>query len=183
VLLSVEERVILVSPDDEPVGTAEKLAAHRSGALHRAFSVFVLDEGGRILMQRRADGKYHAGGLWSNTCCGHPRPGEETETAAERRLREEMGFSCELTDLFSFTYRVDMGNGLWEHEIDHVLTGRHEGAPAPDPAEVAEWRWLLPDALEREIAREPDRFTPWLLPALVGLLDHLSMDPRTPSAP
>jgi isopentenyl-diphosphate delta-isomerase len=182
-VLVLEERVILVGPDDEPVGTAEKLEAHRSGALHRAFSVFVLDGKGRILMQRRADGKYHSGGRWSNSCCGHPRPGEETEAAAERRLQEEMGFSCKLRDLFSFTYRVEMGNGLWEHEIDHVLIGRHDGELSPDPAEVAEWRWILPDELESEIARGPAQFTPWLSPALAGLLRHLPLDPRTRSAP
>jgi isopentenyl-diphosphate delta-isomerase len=175
--------VILVDPDDEPIGTAEKLEAHRSGALHRAFSIFVLDGRGRILMQRRAEGKYHSGGRWSNTCCGHPRPGEETAAAAERRLREEMGISCELRGLFSFTYRVELENGLQEHEIDHVLIGRHDGEPSPDPAEVAEWRWIPPASLEREIAREPHRFTPWLPPALAGLLPHLSVDPRIRSEP
>jgi isopentenyl-diphosphate delta-isomerase len=178
-----EERVILVGPGDEPIGTEEKLEAHRSGALHRAFSVFVFDRRGQILLQRRAEGKYHSGGRWSNTCCGHPRPGEETEAAATRRLEEEMGFTCNLRDLFSFTYAVEVGGGLREHEIDHVLVGRHDGDPSPDPAEVAEWRWVATDALEREMASEPDRFTPWLAPAFTGLLTHLPIDFHTPSAP
>ena len=166
----MEERVILVGPEDEEIGTAAKLEAHTSGALHRAFSVFVLNGRGEILLQLRAIGKYHCGGLWSNSCCGHPRPSEETRAAATRRLAEEMGFACELRHLFAFTYRVELGAGLWEHEIDHVFIGHHDDAPQPDPLEVSEWRWLAPDALQAEMASDPDRFTPWLAPALSGLM-------------
>jgi isopentenyl-diphosphate delta-isomerase len=165
--------VILVGPDDEEIGTAAKLEAHGSGALHRAFSVFVLNDRGEILLQRRAVGKYHSGGLWSNSCCGHPRPREDTRAAAMRRLAEEMGFDCALRHLFAFTYRVALGGGLWEHEIDHVFIGHHDDAPRPDPLEVSEWRWLAPDALQTEMANDPDRFTLWLAPAFSGLLRHL----------
>lgn len=169
-----EERVILVSPEDEAIGTAEKQEAHTRGALHRAFSVFVLNRHGEILMQQRAADKYHSAGRWSNSCCGHPRPGEETGAAARRRLQEEMGFSCELRPLFHFTYRVEMEKGLWEHEIDHVFAGRYEDDPRPDPNEVAAWKWMAPDVLSAEMASETDRFTPWLRPAFTGLLASIS---------
>lgn len=165
-----DERVILVSPADEELGSAEKLEAHVSGALHRAFSVFVLNSRGEILLQRRASSKYHSGGLWSNTCCGHPRPGEDTDVAALRRLREEMGFACDLRHLFTFSYRADLDQGLSEHEIDHVFVGVYDGEPAPNPGEVAEWRWVRPGTLRAELTRAPDRFTRWLAPALDGLL-------------
>jgi isopentenyl-diphosphate delta-isomerase len=177
------ERVILVDPHDEAIGTAEKLEAHVTGALHRAFSVFILNHRGEILMQRRAAGKYHGAGLWSNSCCGHPRPGEEITAAATRRLNEEMGFTCGLRRLFSFTYRAEMEDGLWEHEIDHVLIGHHDAEPRPDPAEVAEWRWIDPDSLRLEMQREPENFTPWLRPALEGLIPHLSLESGKQSAP
>jgi isopentenyl-diphosphate delta-isomerase len=183
VVLVDEERVILVGPDDEEIGTAAKLAAHASGALHRAFSVFVMNRRGEILLQRRAEGKYHSAGRWSNTCCGHPRPGEETAAAAARRLGEEMGFGCDLRRLFSFTYRVEMEDGLWEHEVDHVFLGRHDADPRPDPEEVGEWRWVSPRALRAEMDRAPDRFTPWLAPALSGLLQRLPADPDQRATP
>lgn len=155
------EHVILVNRDDQPVGTRPKQDAHVDGLLHRAFSIFVFDSEGRTLLQRRALGKYHSGGLWSNTCCSHPRPGESTIAAAQRRLFEEMGFNCPLETAFSFVYRADVGDGLVEHEYDHVFIGRFDGAPAPDPAEVADWRWIVPAELEREARMRPDRFTYW----------------------
>jgi isopentenyl-diphosphate Delta-isomerase len=157
-----QERVILVDHDDGELGTASKLPVHREGALHRAFSVFVFNDQGEVLLQRRADGKYHTAGLWSNTCCGHPRPGEETADAAARRLEEEMGFRCDLARLFHFIYRVELHPGLWEHELDHVFVGRYEDPPRPDPREVSDWRWVDLEALRREVAEQPERFTPWL---------------------
>jgi isopentenyl-diphosphate Delta-isomerase len=169
----VRERVILVDRADRPVGTAEKLAAHRSGSLHRAFSVLVRDGDGRVLLQRRALDKYHSPGLWSNTCCSHPRPGEPTIAAAHRRLVEEMGFDCPLRPVGSLLYRARVGAGLVEHEYDHVLVGHWEGTPVPDPAEVADWRWAdLPD-LGRAVRWNSSLFTPWfrlLLPRLEALL-------------
>lgn len=165
----MSERVILVDAEDTPVGTADKLAAHRAGQLHRAFSVFVLNDDGAVLLQRRAEGKYHSGGLWSNTCCSHPRPGEATEAAARRRLEEEMGFHCTLEPAFGMVYRADVGGGLVEHEYDHVLLGRWSGEPDPDPREVADWRWVPLAALKEEVARHPRRFTYWFRVALLEL--------------
>jgi len=142
-MIDAGERVVLVDERDREVGTAPKLAAHEDGALHRAFSVFVLNGHGELLLQRRADTKYHSAGLWTNTCCGHPRPGEPVAAAARRRLREEMGFDCEPAPAGTFVYRAEVG-GLVEHEYDHVFVGRHETDPLPDPAEVSEWRWQSP---------------------------------------
>lgn len=168
----MEERVILVDERDHELGSEGKLAAHRSGALHRAFSIFVRDRTGRILLQRRAVGKYHSGGLWSNTCCGHPRPGEPLIDAARRRLREEMGFDCRLDDVHQFIYRAELDNGLIEHELDHVLVGTFEGTPSPDAAEVAEWRWIEPEVLVADYAQAPERYTAWLGPALQIVRTH-----------
>lgn len=157
----MDDHVILVTDDDAPVGVRRKQDAHVAGLLHRAFSVFVFDSSDRLLLQRRSLSKYHSGGLWSNTCCSHPRPGESTRAAAHRRLFEEMGFECPLRTAFSFVYRADVGDGLMEHEYDHVFTGRFDGEPAPDFDEVDDWRWIPVPALERELAETPGRFTFW----------------------
>jgi isopentenyl-diphosphate delta-isomerase len=162
----MEELVILVDERDRERGTAAKLAVHRSGQLHRAFSVFVFDAAGRLLLQRRAGAKYHSGGLWTNTCCGHPRPGEDVVSAAERRLKEEMGFGAPLKQVGAFTYRADVGSGLVEHELDHVLVGAFDGEPAPAPGEVDAWRWLAPQSVLAACAAHPARYTPWLAEAL-----------------
>lgn len=159
---SQEESVVLVDEQDNAIGVMEKMEAHRTGRLHRAFSVFVFNENGELLLQRRAPGKYHSAGLWANTCCGHPRPGEELQDAAQRRLMEEMGIRCALEPSFSFIYRADVGNGLHEYELDHVFTGRHSGTPRPDPQEADAWRAITLDALEQEMASDPHRFTTWL---------------------
>ena len=156
------ELVTLVDEQDREVGVAEKLSAHVEGRLHRAFSIFVFDEAGRLLLQRRAATKYHSGGLWSNTCCGHPRPGEATDAAAHRRLREEMNFDCPLRKAFDFLYRAEVGNRLVEHEYDHVFTGRYSGEPSPVAAEVAEWRWMSLSALRDELGANPDAYSYWL---------------------
>ena len=162
-----EERVVLVDEDDREVGTMPKLAAHQGGGvLHRAFSVFVLNAAGEVMLQRRAASKYHCGGRWTNTCCGHPRPGEDVAAAARRRLREEMGFDCALEPAGTFTYRADVGGGLVEHEVDHVFTGRHDADPAPDPAEADAWRWQRPEDALAEAEAHPERFTPWFPLAL-----------------
>lgn len=166
--MSALERVVLVDLADREVGQAEKLDAHRRGVLHRAFSVFVLDGAGRLLLQRRAAGKYHSGGLWSNTCCGHPRPGESVVAAARRRLVEEMGLDCPLEPVGAFVYRATIGE-LVEYEYDHVLVGCCEGCPRPDPGEVAEWRWVSREELERDLATHPERYTVWLGQALQQL--------------
>lgn len=154
-------QVVLVDEEDRELGTEEKLAAHQRGLLHRAVSAFLFDSEGRQLLQRRAEGKYHSKGLWSNACCSHPSPGETAADAASRRLREEMGISTPLVPLLRFTYRAELEDGLIEHEVDHVFAGRFDGVPSPDPSEVSEWRWIAPDALEAELTLAPGSFTPW----------------------
>ena len=158
----MEERVVLVDEDDREVGTEEKQRAHLDGRLHRALSVFVLNGRGELLLQRRAAAKYHSGGLWTNTCCSHPRPGEPVADAARRRLREEMGVACELAPAFTFLYHAGVGGGLVEHEYDHVFAGRCDLDPEPDPAEADAWRWAELDAAAAAAAARPDAFTPWL---------------------
>lgn len=157
------DQVVLVNDRDEEVGTMEKMEAHRKGALHRAFSIFLFDRNGRTLLQQRAEGKYHSPGLWSNACCSHPRPGEPLEGAAARRLREELGITCGLTERFAFIYKASFDNDLHEHEFDHVFFGGFEGDTRPDPQEVKALRWIAPEELDAEILAGPERFTPWLL--------------------
>jgi isopentenyl-diphosphate delta-isomerase len=173
------DRVILVDERDRPLGTAPKLDAHRDGRLHRAFSVLVFNDAGELLLQQRAPGKYHSGGLWSNTCCSHPRPGEGVLEAGRRRLREEMGFECPLRHQTSFVYRADVGSGLIEHELDHVLLGYWDGEPLPDPAEVHSWAWVPLADLRLEVRRHPDRFTVWFR----LLLEEMRDDERLGAAP
>jgi isopentenyl-diphosphate delta-isomerase type 1 len=167
--MSATEHVILVDENDKEVGTAEKIQAHRESLRHRAFSVFIFREKPelQLLLQQRAEGKYHSSGLWTNTCCSHPRPGEEILVAGQRRLMEEMGFSVPLKSLGWFHYIAHFPNGLSENEIDHVLVGNLDsGEPLPNGDEVQDFRWVsLPD-LKNEILENPDRFTPWLALAL-----------------
>jgi isopentenyl-diphosphate delta-isomerase len=158
----MSSHVVLVNEDDEVQGTAEKLRAHAEGWLHRALSVFVFDEQGRLLLQQRTPDKYHSGGLWSNTCCSHPHPDESPMAAARRRLHEEMGFSCALMPAFHFTYRAPVGPGLTEHEYDHVFVGTvDEVSVHPNPDEVTDWTWIAPSALRADVAAHPDRYTVW----------------------
>jgi isopentenyl-diphosphate delta-isomerase len=161
------EYVVLVDERDRTVGSEEKLRAHRDGRLHRAFSIFVFNPRQELLLQRRALSKYHSGGLWSNTCCGHPRLGEQTKAAARRRLREEMGFACDLEESFSFLYRAELDDRIIEHEIDHVFIGNFSGEPDPNPQEVAEFQWLGLDELRHAIKAQPEAFTCWMRVALV----------------
>lgn len=157
------ERVILVDGDDRAIGEAEKLSVHRGeGQWHRAFSVMVYDHRGRVMLQERAASKYHFGGLWTNTCCGHPRPGETAEAAGRRRLNEEMGIDVEVLEVGVFRYEADdEATGLREREIDHVLAGRFDGEPVLNPREAQGWRWVAVEELNRELAEHPERFTPW----------------------
>lgn len=155
------EEVVLVNEKDEVLGTMEKMAAHEQAVLHRAFSVFVFNTSGDLLMQQRAFSKYHSGGLWTNTCCSHPRPGEEVLAAATRRLQEEMGFTTILTKAFDFTYKAAFDNGLTEHEFDHVFKGIYEGPVHFNPNEVAAYAFMTEKELEEQIQETPDRFTAW----------------------
>ena len=155
------EYVVLVDEKDKEIGTLEKLQAHMVGKLHRAISVFLFNSKGEFLLQRRALSKYHSAGLWTNTCCSHPRPGEDTADAAKRRLKEEMGMTCELNEVHSFIYRAEFENGLMEHEFDHVFTGVSDLKPIPDSAEVGEWKYISKEELFRDLSVHPEDYTAW----------------------
>ena len=154
-------KVILVNAQDEEVGIMEKMEAHRRGVLHRALSVLLFNSKGEILLQKRSASKYHSAGLWTNTCCSHPKPNELIEVAVARRLQEEMGIKAECTFTFKFVYEKDMDNDLIEHEFDHVFTGLFDGFPVINLEEVEDWRFISMGNLKEEIARHPERFTFW----------------------
>jgi len=156
-----EEKVILVDTNDTPLGTMEKIEAHKRGLLHRAFSIFIVNAKGELLLQQRAPNKYHSPGLWTNTCCSHQREGETTLEAGCRRLQEEMGMQVPLTFLFSFIYKTSFDNGLTEHELDHVLHGISEDVPVINTDEVATWKWIDMDALAKDIRKNEKDYTVW----------------------
>lgn len=158
----MEEQVVLVDENDNAIGVEGKAAVHRSGKLHRAISVFIFDAGNRVLLQQRASTKYHSAGLWSNTCCTHPRPEEDNITAANRRLREEMGIECELSKAFSFVYQASLPNCLVEHEYDHIFFGRYDGEPVPNRDEADDWQWMDMEKLSVDVKRNPDSYSFWL---------------------
>ncbi len=166
-----EERVILVDEQDKEVGTMEKIEAHEKALLHRAFSIFIFTDAGQMMLQRRALSKYHSPGLWTNTCCSHPRPGESLEEATRRRIVEEMGFECEMYEVFSFIYKAAFDRGLTEHELDHVFMGLHNGDPLINPDEVEEWKWIDVDDLLADIKESPDNYTVWFKIALKEMED------------
>jgi len=177
--IDMQEEVVLVNERDEVLGRMEKLEAHRKGLLHRAFSVFIFHSDGRLLLQRRARTKYHSGGLWTNTCCGHPRPGEELAEAAARRLHEEMRIAPGLVPRFSFTYRADLDNGLTEHELDHVLFGTHDNGADPDPEEADAWRYAHPLDVDGELESHPERYTTWFKLCWSEVKQHLILTERS----
>lgn len=164
-----DDHVILVDAHDTTLGTASKYEVHQSGALHRAVSVFVFNADGALLMQRRARGKYHSPMRWSNTACGHPRPGESTMDAARRRLDAEMGLTCPLQEVAVFTYRADLTTAI-EHEVDHLFVGFDAADPRPDPTEVDSWRWRDADWVLGDCASHPERYTAWIRNALIEVL-------------
>jgi isopentenyl-diphosphate delta-isomerase len=180
-----DESIILVDEQDRPVGYDEKLRAHQNGGrLHRAFSVFIFDAAGRMLLQRRSVKKYHFGGLWTNACCSHPRKGQSVAEAARLRLRQEFGIDVpDLAEAFSFVYRAeDPSSGLTEHEFDHVLCGQFEGEPRPNSDEIDEWTWVDMDELAEDVRRHPERYTPWFKVALDRVMQHRRHGPaRLPS--
>lgn len=155
------ERVILVDKDDNEIGTMEKMEAHEKGLLHRAFSVFVLNSEGELMIHQRAQHKYHSGGLWTNTCCSHPRKGEGVEEAVHRRLQEEMGFDCPVEKLFHFTYKSELDQGLTEHEFDHLFVGHYNDEPNINPDEVMDWKWISIEDLEKDLEDNPGHYTEW----------------------
>lgn len=154
--------MILVNERDEAEGQMEKIEAHKKGLLHRAFSVFIFNSKGEMLLQRRALNKYHSGGLWSNACCSHPFPGEATEAGAARRLNEELGFVTNLTKAFDFTYRAEFSNGLTEYEFDHVFTGEYNGAIYPNNDEVCDFCYKSMEDIRNSLQSYPEKFTAWL---------------------
>lgn len=156
-----EEQVILVNELDEPVGTMEKMEAHRKAFLHRAFSVFIFNATGEMLLQQRSLQKYHSAGLWTNACCSHPRPGEDTKDAAIRRLNEELGFTAGLEKIFDFTYRSKFENGLTEFEFDHVFVGTHDRAIHPNKNEVSDYCFKSMDEIRVNLESHPEKYTAW----------------------
>ncbi len=169
----VEEHVILVNESDEPIGLMPKMEAHEKALLHRAFSVFVMNDKGETMLQQRAKNKYHSPLLWTNTCCSHQRDGESNIDAGKRRLMEEMGFSTELKELFSFIYKAPFDNGLTEHEFDHVMIGTFLGEPNINPDEVADWKWILPEDIKKDIEENPEHYTAWFKIIFERFYDHL----------
>jgi isopentenyl-diphosphate Delta-isomerase len=155
--------VVLVDENDVAIGSMDKMQAHEKGLLHRAFSVFIFNGRGEMLLQQRADKKYHSGGLWTNACCSHPAPGEDTAEAAVRRLKEELGFTTSLKKAFSFTYRTDFENGLTENEFDHVFTGMYEGEIVADTDEVKNYRFASMIEIGNLMQKEPEKFTSWFV--------------------
>lgn len=155
------EEVIYVDEQDREVGKGEKLEAHRQGVLHRALSVFVFNSKGELMLQKRAKGKYHSAGLWSNTCCSHPRPGEDTASAARRRLKEEMGFVTDLRHVHHLLYRTAFPNGLIENEYDHMFIGESEAIPMLNPEEAEAWKWMSPEAIKQDMTKHPDSYSYW----------------------
>lgn len=166
--------MILVNENDEPLGTMAKMEAHEKAVLHRAFSVFVMNDRGETMLQRRAADKYHSPLLWTNTCCSHQREGETNIVSGKRRLMEEMGFDTELEELFSFIYKAPLDNGLTEHELDHVMIGRFEGEPKVNLNEVADWKWMKPFDIKNDIEKNPDEYTVWFKIIFDKFYDHIN---------
>ncbi len=156
-----EEQVILVNHNDEPIGLMNKLEAHEKAVLHRAFSVFILNDKNEVMLQQRAHHKYHSPLLWTNTCCSHQRAGETNIEAGKRRLEEEMGFSTELKELFHFIYKAPFDNGLTEHELDHVMIGYYNNEPNINDDEVESWKWMTIEDIKFDMIQNPEQYTVW----------------------
>ena len=157
----IEEHVILVDKDDNQIGLMPKMEAHEKALLHRAFSVFTFNDKGELLLQQRAASKYHSPLLWTNTCCSHQRNGETSLAAGKRRLQEEMGFTCDLEEVFSFIYKAPFDNGLTEHELDHVLVGACNEDPVINPEEVESFKWMRLKDVQAEMEAHPELYTAW----------------------
>lgn len=167
------EEIILVDSSDRQVGTGEKMDVHRQGRLHRAFSIYVFNSKGQLMLQKRHSAKYHSGGLWTNTCCSHPRNGELLRDAAHRRLKDEMGFDCELREAFSFIYQVPLDKGLTEHEYLHVFIGQYDGEPVINPEEAEGWKWIAFSELQRDMKENPQNYTKWFQLTIDRLANHI----------
>lgn len=172
-MLHLPENVILVDENDVQIGTMEKLEAHKQARLHRAFSIFVFNDKNQLLLQQRSKKKYHSGGLWTNTCCGHPRPGEKNKEAALRRLFEEMGFKVPLEKEFKFAYKAEFENGLTENEIDHVYYGTYNNYPEPNPLEVSDWKFVDWNVVVSDIVINPQNYTVWFRICVEKICDRM----------
>jgi isopentenyl-diphosphate Delta-isomerase len=159
--LNILQEVILVNEKDEPIGTMEKMEAHRKALLHRAFSVFIFNSKGEMLLQQRSKNKYHSAGLWTNACCSHPMPNEDTISAASRRLQEELGFSTPLSKAFDFIYQASFENGLTEFEFDHVFVGTYDGLIFPDKNEVSDYCFKSLDEIQASLLTHPGKYSNW----------------------
>lgn len=171
-----EEHVILVNESDQQIGTMPKMEAHEKAVLHRAFSVFIMNDKGETMLQQRAAHKYHSPLLWTNTCCSHQRAGESNIEAGKRRLQEEMGFTAELRELFSFIYKAPFDNGLTEHELDHVMMGNYNESPFLNADEVANWKWMTPEAIKNDILENPEKYTIWFKIIFERFYDHIILN-------
>ena len=171
-----EEQVILVDKYDNQIGLMSKLQAHQIGVLHRAFSIFIFNKKNELMLQQRSSKKYHSPLLWSNTCCSHQRVGESNIQAGKRRLKEEMGFSTDLEEIFSFVYKVSFDNGLFEHELDHVLVGYWESSPKINVSEVEGWKWMSLEDIKRDINLRPQIYTAWFKIIFDKFYKHLNLN-------
>ncbi|MBI4895733.1 MAG: isopentenyl-diphosphate Delta-isomerase [Candidatus Aenigmarchaeota archaeon] len=168
------EMIILVDKNDKEIGYMEKIEAHKNGGtLHRAFSIFIFNSRGEMLLQKRSVKKHHFGGLWTNACCSHPLKGENLDHAIHRKLHQEMGFDCSMKEIFSFIYQADWNNGLSEHEFDHVYVGIYDGILSTNREEVDEYRYVDISWLKDDVKKHPENYTPWFKIALTKVLEHV----------
>ena len=167
------EYVVLVDKNDNQIGLMEKQAAHIEPHLHRAFSIFIFNSKGELLLQQRALSKYHSPGLWTNTCCSHPRNGETMEQATTRRLQEEMGMRCDMHEVFTFIYKAPVGLGLIEHEFDHVFFGESDEHPIINPDEVASWKYMSLDDISLDMKAHPEQYTEWFKISFEEIVRHV----------
>ncbi|HEU0137568.1 MAG TPA: isopentenyl-diphosphate Delta-isomerase [Flavobacterium sp.] len=174
-----EEKVILVNERDEPLGLMPKMEAHEKALLHRAFSVFIINKNNEIMLQQRAQHKYHSPLLWTNTCCSHQREGESNLAAGARRLYEEMGIETELRELFTFIYKAPFENGLTEHELDHVMVGYYDDEPRLNIDEVENWKWMAIDDVKRDMTENPDDYTVWFKIIFDRFYQYLKENPKS----
>jgi len=171
----IEEKVVLVNEQDEQIGVMPKMEAHEKAVLHRAFSVFIFNDKGELMLQQRALHKYHSPGLWTNTCCSHQREGESNIAAGLRRLQEEMGFTTPLKETTWFIYKAAFDNGLTEHELDHILVGNFNGVPIVNKDEVASWKWMGLEEVKNDISQNPDIYTAWFKIIFEKYYNHISL--------
>lgn len=178
-----KELLILVDEQDNPCGHEEKMLVHELGLLHRAFSIFIFNLKGELLLQQRSLNKYHSGGLWTNTCCSHPRFEEDINSALKRRLAEEMGMTCETAFAFHFIYKHVFDNQLTEHEFDHVYFGISDEQPKVNPEEVQAWKYISLETLSDELRNSPEKYTPWLKICIDKVITHTKTNTLTKHLP